>query len=105
MDGVVYVGSNDKNMYALDAQNGALKGKFAMAGPVISYPAFYRNYVIIAGGQDDNSINVLDRATLKPIFKYKTYGKIEADPVVFGDMFYVGSSDKQLYAFRFNPQK
>jgi hypothetical protein len=42
-NGVVYVGSTDKNMYAVDQQTGALKWKFAAEGPVVSSPA-------VAGG-------------------------------------------------------
>jgi len=101
-DGVVYCGSEDKNLYALDAKTGALKGKFPAAGPVTAYPAFFKNYVITAGGQGDGTVYVLDRATLQPIYKFKTAGKIEADPVVDGNMLYVASFDKMLYAFRFN---
>jgi hypothetical protein len=36
---LVYVGSTDKNLYAVDHQTGALKWKFATDGPVVSSPA------------------------------------------------------------------
>lgn len=104
-DGVLYIGSNDKNFYALDPTNGMLKRKFQAKGPVISFPAFYHNFVIVCGGQDDGNVYVLDKNTFKPIFTYKTYGKIEADPVVEGNMLYVASFDKQLYAFKLNAVK
>lgn len=102
MDGAIYVGSNDKNMYVLDARDGSLKGKFTAKGPVISYPVFYKNYVIVCGGQDDGTVYLLDRATLKVAFFFKTNAKIEADPVIEGNMMYVGSFDRNLYAFKLN---
>ncbi|MFA6032346.1 MAG: PQQ-binding-like beta-propeller repeat protein [Myxococcota bacterium] len=100
-DGVVYCGSNDKNLYALDAKTGALKGQFTAEGPIISTPSLYKNLIIIGGGQGDGNVYCLDRATLKQLYKYKTAAKIESDPVVDGDMVYVTSFDRQLYAFKF----
>jgi eukaryotic-like serine/threonine-protein kinase len=38
-NGLEYVGSTDKNFYAVDQQTGALKWKFATQGPVVSSPA------------------------------------------------------------------
>jgi outer membrane protein assembly factor BamB len=38
-NGLVYVGSTDKNLYAVDQQTGALKWKFATDGPVVCSPA------------------------------------------------------------------
>jgi eukaryotic-like serine/threonine-protein kinase len=47
-DGLVYVGSMDKNLYAVDQQTGALKWKFAAEGPVGSSPALAGGIVYFA---------------------------------------------------------
>ena len=44
-EGVVYFGSNDEHLYALDAKTGELKWKFETAGSVNSSPDISEGFV------------------------------------------------------------
>ena len=97
-DGVLYCGSNDKNMYALDAKTGALKGKFATEGPVVAIPTIHKNYVIVTGGQGDGTVSW----STAPRCRRSTSSRPperSRPTVIDGDMMYVGSFDRQMYAF------
>ncbi|MEZ4271964.1 MAG: PQQ-binding-like beta-propeller repeat protein [Myxococcota bacterium] len=96
---VMYIGSNDRHLYAIGAKKGDGKWNLETHGPVISRPAIYKNIVIAAGGSGDGAIYWVEKDTGKQIWKYTTEGKIEADPVVVGDKLFVASSDGILYAF------
>ncbi|RME25202.1 MAG: hypothetical protein D6806_08270 [Deltaproteobacteria bacterium] len=101
-EGVLYIGSNDKKLYGLDPKTGKEKCSFLAKGPVISYPAFYKNIVIFAGGQGDGRVYFAHKKDCKLFYSYKTGYKVESDPVVEGDRVYVTSGDMHLYAFKIN---
>ena len=52
-NGVVYVGSYDKNLYAIDAMTGAEKWRFKTGNYVGSSPAVSNGVVYV--GSDDNT--------------------------------------------------
>jgi outer membrane protein assembly factor BamB len=52
-NGVVYVGSDDDNVYALNASTGALVWKYTTGNFVFSSPAV-ANGVVYVGSSDDN---------------------------------------------------
>ena len=99
-DGVVYVGSVDRHLYALDEKTGALKWKLQGGGPFVSSPAVHGRHLVQCGGAGDGSIRLVERDTGKVVWARKTDRKIESDPVVMGDAFYVTGGDGKLYAFR-----
>jgi outer membrane protein assembly factor BamB len=49
-NGVVYVGSYDSNLYALNASTGAILWSFATGGNVISSPAVANGVVYVGSG-------------------------------------------------------
>jgi len=49
-DGVVYMGSDDGNLYALNATTGALLWKYTTGGWVASTPAVANGVVYFGGG-------------------------------------------------------
>ena len=53
VDGVVYVGSDDDNVYALNAANGAKLWNYTTGGDVASSPAVVGG-VVYVGSEDDN---------------------------------------------------
>ena len=53
-NGVVYVGSEDNNVYALNASTGALLWKYATGSVVTSSPAVANGVVYV--GSDDNNL-------------------------------------------------
>lgn len=105
VDGVLFIGANDNNFYALDQKTGKEICHFTAKGPVISYGAFFQDLVFFGGGQGDDNIYGLNRATCELFFSQKTGYKIESDPVFDGDRLYVTSGDMKLYAFKINRKK
>jgi outer membrane protein assembly factor BamB len=105
-DGIVYVGSQDKCIYALGAWSGTLLWKFETLGTIESSPA-------VAGGRvftgcDDGYVYCLDAYSGSLIWKRfvggnleMTYGStvlLRSSPAVVGGKVYVGSLDGYLYA-------
>ena len=72
-NGLVYVGSTDKNFYAIEEQSGALKWKFATEGPVVSSAAIAGGIVYF--GSYDGKFYALDAATGQLKWKFETGGE------------------------------
>lgn len=104
-NGVVYVGSQDKNVYALNAQNGNLIWNFVTGGSIEDSAA-------VAGGMlyiesDDGYVYCLNAQTGSLSWHtyvgnnlHFTYANLmlTSSPVVSGGMVYIGSLDSNLYA-------
>ncbi len=105
VDGKVYVGSNDKNIYCLDALNGSLIWNYPTGGRVKSSPAVVDGKVYI--GPDDGYVYCLDAENGSLIWMENAGGYIPAhfdaasrlrsSPTVVGGKVYVGSLDNNLY--------
>src|SRR5260370_258415 len=98
-NGVVYIGSMDDKLYALDAVTGALKWSYATGGYIDSSPAVVGGVVYVDSG--DLNLYVLDAVTgtLKWSYttgSYRSY--IYSSPAVANGVVYVGSTDAKLYA-------
>ncbi len=105
VDGIVYVGSQDKNIYALGAWSGKLIWKFATQDAVESSPAIVNGKVYTGG--DDGYVYCLDayRGTLlwKTFVNGNlpyTYGSLvlKSSPAISSGKVYIGSLDGNLYA-------
>jgi outer membrane protein assembly factor BamB len=105
VDGVVYVGSQDTYLYALNADSGSLVWKFKTNDYIVSSPAVADGKVYTGG--DDGYVYCLDAQTGE--MKWKTfvngdleytYGSLvlKSSPAVVGSVVYVGSLDGYLYA-------
>ena len=53
---------------------------------------------LVYAGSRDKHLHALDRLTGKPLWKFKTGGRVESSPLVFDDAVVFGSSDGRLYA-------
>jgi outer membrane protein assembly factor BamB len=120
VNGTLYIGSNDHNLYALDAQTGVVKWKFKTQGRVTSSPA-------VAGGSVyfesyDSNFYAVDAATGSLRWKFATQGERRfaakhlhgsqpaaetmpdpfdfylSSPVVSQDSVYFGSGDGNVYS-------
>ncbi|MFF4444270.1 PQQ-binding-like beta-propeller repeat protein [Streptomyces sp. NPDC001502] len=94
--GVVYVGSFDNNVYALDAATGAKKWSYTTGSGVNSSPAVAGGVVYIGGG--DKNVYALDAATGAKKWSYTTGGEVTSSPVVVDGVVYIGSTDRNVYA-------
>ena len=102
--GVVYFGSGDGNVYALDAASGKLKWKFQTADVVHASPAIANDTLFI--GSWDSYFYALDAATGKEKWRFKTgedqkiYNQvgIQSSAAVMDGVVYFGCRDSNFYA-------
>ena len=94
--GVVYVGSGDDNLYAVDAATGVRRWAFPTGGTVLSSPAVAGGVVYVTSV--DNSLYAVDAATGKRRWRFRTGNHVDSSPTVAGGVVYVGSRDNSLYA-------
>ena len=105
VDGRVYVGSNDKNIYSIDARSGRLVWKFMTGARIKSSPAVVDGKVYI--GPDDGYVYCLDAHKGSIVWQRYAGGYIEphfaavsrlrSSPAVVGGRVYVGSLDTNVY--------
>ncbi|OPC78011.1 serine/threonine protein kinase [Embleya scabrispora] len=95
-DGVVYVGSLDNRLYALEVATGAKKWAFPTGGGITSSPAVARGLVYV--GSTDENLYALDVATGLVKWRFPTEGKVASSPAVADGIVYIGSEDQHVYA-------
>lgn len=99
VNGIVYVGSCDSNLYALNSATG--KAIWAVpahtGGGIRSSPA--EAYGIVYVGSDDDNLYAFDAATGKQLWHAAARDVIRSSPTVANGVVYVGSDDDNLYAF------
>jgi outer membrane protein assembly factor BamB len=102
--GAVYFGSGDGNIYALDANTGALKWKFHTGDVVHASPAIANGTVFV--GSWDSFFYAIDAATGKEKWRFKTgedheiYNQvgIQSSAAVDDGVVYFGCRDSNFYA-------
>ena len=94
-DGVVYVGSEDFGVYALDVATGERLWSFATGG-IIRVPTVLADGVVYVGS-DDRSLYALDAATGELRWSFATGDVIRAAPTIADGVVYLGSTDRNLY--------
>jgi len=95
-NGVVYVGSYDSNVYALNATTGATVWNYATGSSVYSSPTVANGTVYV--GSDDNNVYALNATTGAKLWNYTTGGGVDSSPAVVNGVVYVGSDDNNVYA-------
>jgi eukaryotic-like serine/threonine-protein kinase len=102
--GTVYFGSGDGNIYALDANSGALRWKFQTGDVVHASPALADGMLFI--GSWDSYFYALDASTGKEKWRFKTGDDpdihnqvgIQSSAAVADGVVYFGCRDSNLYA-------
>jgi outer membrane protein assembly factor BamB len=95
-DGVVYVGSDNDNVYALNATTGKKIWNYTTGNPVVSSPAVADGVVYV--GSDDTNVYALNATTSTQVWNYTTGNPVESSPAVADGVVYVGSDDGYVYA-------
>jgi len=96
-NGVVYVGSDDNNVYALKASTGAKLWTYTTSSGVLSSPAVANGVVYV--GSDDDNVYALDADTGVLLWSYATGSNVVSSPAIANGVVYVGSDDGNVYAF------
>jgi hypothetical protein len=96
VNGVVYVGSSDHNVYALNASTGALLWSFATGSYVESSPAVANGVVYI--GSFDGNVYALNASTGAKLWSYSTGVEEFSSPAVANGVVYISSVNGTLYA-------
>src|SRR5579885_1570592 len=92
--GVVYVGSLDKHLYAIDLATGQQKWKTKL-GAFKASPGVKGGRVYI--GDLDGKFYCVNAADGKPVWTFETDGEIAAGCNFYGDNILIGSHDATLY--------
>ena len=95
-EGVLYIGSNDSVLYALDAGSGAEIWRYPTRGPITSSPALAGGLVYV--GSNDEQVHAVDAATGKGRWTTPAGGVVHSSPAVAGGVVYVGTRDASLLA-------
>jgi outer membrane protein assembly factor BamB len=108
-NGIVYFGSQDHNVYAVNAKSGNLIWKFATNNTIESSVAVADNKVVT--GAEDGYVYCLDAYTGKMQWKTfvnanlpVTYGSavmIRSSPAIIDGRVFIGSLDGNIYALNF----
>ena len=95
-DGVVYIGSNDRYLYALDAATGAQRWRYPTQGSVTSSPADRGRHAVRR--RAGRVLHAVDARTGERRWATDTGGPVHSSPAVAGDLVVVGSRSNKLLA-------
>ena len=90
------VGSNDDNVYCLDAKTGAVLWNYLTGGDVSSSPAVAEGTVFV--GSYDKNLYALDASSGALLWRYTTLDKVISSPAISDRAAYFGSYDHLVYA-------
>jgi outer membrane protein assembly factor BamB len=94
--GVLYIGSTDSSLYALDAATGKQRWRYATDGAVTSSPAVDGGTVFV--GSNDRKVHAVDAETGLGRWTFETGAAMHSSPAVVRGVVYIGCRDHNLYA-------
>ena len=99
-DGILYIGSTDGNLYAIDIATRKLAWDypFATGADIWGTPAVHDGVVYF--GSFDHKLYALNATDGTPVWEipFETGGAIAATPLIYNDTIYIGSYDRRFYA-------
>lgn len=103
IEGLVYCGSADGTMYAIEPKTGELVWKFETTNQIHTTPVLVEDRVVF--GSDDNTVYCLNAADGGVLWKYETSGIVHASPIAIGRTFVIANSAGGVYQFGFDGTK
>lgn len=97
-DGLIYVGSSDGGMYAIEPTSGTKLWRHDAGAPIYSGIGA-RDLNTLMFGTMDGSVVLFDLESRDEVRRVRTGGGVVTTPVIVGDRLVVGSRDYQLHAF------
>jgi outer membrane protein assembly factor BamB len=98
--GIVYFGSYDHHLYAVNAESGKLVWKYQTDGGIVSCPAVLDDFVFV--GSEDNRLHVISARSGSLLWTYYTNGPVRSSPFVAHGHIFIGSDDMSLHAININ---
>jgi outer membrane protein assembly factor BamB len=92
--GVVYIGSADEFLYAIDFAKGQQKWKYK-AGPIKAPPSYHSGLIYVGDG--NGLFHCVDAAKGTKVWTFETGGEIASGANFFADVILFGSYDEVLY--------
>jgi outer membrane protein assembly factor BamB len=96
-DGVVYIGSEHGELFALDAKDGTQRWVFDTGEAIRSAPSISTDDGTLYFGAADGQLYALDAKTGRKRWTFQTVGKIVSSPYPCSGRIYAGSDDGNLY--------
>jgi outer membrane protein assembly factor BamB/tRNA A-37 threonylcarbamoyl transferase component Bud32 len=94
-DDIMYYGSVDGNIYAIDAKTGWSIWRFRMDRGTISSPQVVNNQIFI--GSADGNIYCIDTRSSKEVWRFNTGHQVSSSPTIHKDSVYCGGVDGFIY--------
>lgn len=94
-EGVVYIGSDDWYLYALDIEQGYPIWRYRTRGAVISSPLCVDKLVYF--GSADGTIYALEGLGGSEVWKYTVGAPVTSSPAAYRDAIYIGGANGVLY--------
>jgi eukaryotic-like serine/threonine-protein kinase len=95
-NGVLYVGTHDSNLYALEAETGEFLWKYPTGGAIVGRPVASDGQIYF--GSEDFYVHVISANDGQIIWNYRTDAPVRSSPRVTSEYLFVGSDDTQLHA-------
>ena len=106
VNGFIYVGSTNSNLYKIVAANGKLANSFRTGGAILSSPATTNSGFLVIVGSDDNKVYAIETLTMNEVWSVQTKGKVRSSPAIgnLADggpfLVIVGSDDGVIYVHK-----
>ncbi|MBN2386292.1 MAG: PQQ-binding-like beta-propeller repeat protein [Anaerolineales bacterium] len=95
-ENIIFVGSYDHNIYALDAAEGKFRWKYPTDGGIVTRPSAYDGNVYF--GSEDQRLHVVSARSGKVVWTYYSEGRVRSSPRVAEGHVFFGSDDNHLHA-------
>jgi outer membrane protein assembly factor BamB len=94
--GRVFFGSQNQDVYALDAASGVERWRFETGKIVFSSPVVADGVLYV--GSNDGNLYALNEANGKERWRFGTEGPVQSTPAVHGGLVFMASYDGKVYA-------
>jgi outer membrane protein assembly factor BamB len=99
VDGTVFFGSQDYNLYSLDTETGEKNWEFETGSRIYSSPAVVDGLVYF--GSNDGNFYAVNSVNGNKIWNFKTPYPVRSSPTVTDGRVFFGSDDYYLYALEY----
>jgi outer membrane protein assembly factor BamB len=96
-NGVLFVGSSAKRLWALRVQDGTPVWKLNTLGAISSTPLYSSTYKTLFFGADDGKMYAVDKGTGKVRWRYATQGTVNREPALSEGFLLFTSSEGRVY--------